>query len=347
MVKWVRSGVMEGACELVAELGGDYGALAREAGVPASPMAEPDLPMRVDRFVEFMELAATTLGEPAFGLRLGPRQALSLFGPMAPLLSSAATVRGMILDLADFFPLHTQGAIVGLEPAEGGLLLTYELATEVGSRQRQVIELGFSVIVREMRRHDPAWRPGLVTMRHSRPADLGWHGRMLGDRIMFNADRNALLLDAKLLARPVAGADPTMHGQLTVEYGTAARAIEGLDVNRTEALIRAMLPFAPIDLAIAARLLRKSRRTLQRRLAENGTSFESLLAKVRASLATLYLGQSTLSVGEIAEILQFSETSALSRFMKSTSGSSPRKLRRVLTSAATRPNIETGALTSD
>ncbi|WP_219893466.1 AraC family transcriptional regulator [Aquisediminimonas profunda] len=328
MVKWVRSGVMEGAPELVGELGGDYRALAREAGVPETPMANPDLPMRVDRFVAFMELAATRLGEPAFGLRLGPYQSLSLFGPMAPLLGSAANVRSMIMDIANFFPLHTQGTIVGVEPADGGLLLTYELSTEVGSQQRQVVELGFSVIAREMRRHDPMWKPDLVTMRHSPPEDLSWHYRMLGDRIMFNGDRNALLIDQDLLARPVAGADPAVHGLLAAQYGTAARSVEGLDVLQAEALIRAMLPFAPIDLSIAARLLRKSRRTLQRQLAAHGTSFADLFVRVRASLALLYLRESSLNVAEIAEILQFSQTSALSRFMTRTSGECPRQIRK-------------------
>lgn len=327
MVKWVRSGVMEGAPELVEELGGDFGALAREAGVPISPMANPDLPMRVDRFVAFMELAAAHLREPAFGLRLGPRQTLSLFGPMATLLGSAANVRGMMLDLADFFPLHTQGTMVGLEPAEGGLLLTYELSAEAGSKQRQVIELGFSVVARELRRHDPRWMPALVMMRHSPPADPAWHHRLLGDQLMFNSDRNAMLLDADLLARPVAGADPAVHGQLAAQYGSAAKSLEGRELLQTEALIRAMLPFAPIDLAVAARMLRISRRTLQRRLATSGTTFDDLRANVRLNLATLYLRESSLSVGEIAEILQFSATSALSRFMRRATGLSPRQIR--------------------
>lgn len=327
MVKWVRSGVMEGAPELVADLGGDYRALARAAGVPVSPMANPDMPMRVDRFVAFMELAATKLREPAFGLRLGPRQTFSLFGPMAPLLGSAPDVRGMMLDLADFFPLHTQGTMVGLEPVEGGLLLTYELSAEIGSQQRQVVELGFSVIAREMRRHDPNWLPSLVIMRHAPPADLTWHHRLLGNRLMFNGDRNAMLLDAELLALPVVGADPTVHGQLAAQYSFAAKSLEGLEMLQTEALIRAMLPFAPIDLSVAARMLRRSRRTLQRRLSSSGTTFDELLTRVRANLAILYLRQSSLSVGEIAEILQFSETSALSRFMKRATGSTPRQLR--------------------
>lgn len=327
MVKWVRSGVMEGAPELVADLGGDYRALAREAGVPISPMSNPDMPMRVDRFVAFMEIAATTLGEPAFGLRLGPRQTFSLFGPMAPLLGNAPDVRAKMLDLADFFPLHTQGTMVGLEVVEGGLLLTYELSAEVGSQQRQVVELGFSVVAREMRRHDPNWLPSQVMMRHAPPADLIWHNRLLGNRIMFNGDRNAMLLDDELLALPVIGANPALHCQLAAQYNSAAKSLEGLEMLQTEALIRSMLPFAPIDLSVAARMLRKSRRTLQRRLSASGTTFEELRTKVRGNLARLYLRESSLSVGEIAEILQFSETSSLTRFLRRATGSSPRQLR--------------------
>ena len=328
MVKWVRSGVMEGAPELVADLGGDYRALAREAGVPISPMANPDMPMRVDRFVAFMEIAATTLGEPAFGLRLGPRQTFSLFGPMAPLLGNAPDVRAMMLDLADFFPLHTQGTMVGLEAVDGGLLLTYELSAEIGSQQRQVVELGFSVIAREMRRHDRNWLPSQVMMRHAPPSDLTWHNRLLGNRIMFNGDRNAMLLDDELLALPVIGANPALHGQLAAQYNSAAKSLEGRELLQAEALIRAMLPFTPIDLAIAARMLRMSRRTLQRRFSQNATSFEKLRTTIRANLATLYLRESSLSVGEIAEVLQFSETSALTRFMKRTTGKSPRQFRK-------------------
>ena len=33
MSKWVRSGALAGAVDLVAELGGDFGALAAEAGL--------------------------------------------------------------------------------------------------------------------------------------------------------------------------------------------------------------------------------------------------------------------------------------------------------------------------
>lgn len=327
MVRWVRSGVMAGAPELVAELGGSFGELAKAAGVPLRPLANPDLPVRVDRFVVFLEMAAGRLNEPGFGLMLGQRQNLALFGPMAQLFGNAATVGEMVRDLADFFPLHTQGAIVGLERSEDGMLMTYELAAEVGNQQRQVIELGFGVMLRELRRHYRDWVPLAVTLRHAPPPQRAMHRRLMGENVIFNADRNALLLDNELLSCRIARADPSLHGQLVRQYGAAAREAEGMLALRTEALVRAMLPFAPVNLAVAARLLRHSRRALQRRLAAQGASFEGLVTRVRAGLAMTYLRESTLTVGEIAEILRFSETSALSRFVRQQFGQSPRLIR--------------------
>ena len=182
-------------------------------------------------------------------------------------------------------------------------------------------------MVRQLRLHHPGWIPSAVTLRHAPPAERTVHRQHLGLNVIFNADRNALLLDRELLERPIATADPSLHGQLAQHYGALASDASGLLVLRTEALVRAMLPFAPVNLAIAARLLRLSRRTLQRRLAEQGTSFEGVVTRVRAGLAISYLRESELAVREIAEILQFSETSALSRFARREFGQSPRLLR--------------------
>lgn len=328
MARWVRSGVLEGAEGLVAELGGSFPALARRAGLPPRPLARPDLPITVEAITRFLDLAAAELGEESFGLRLGLRQSLGLFGPLRDLLASAATVGAMLHDLAEVFPLHTHGTLVGLEPAPEGAFLTYELAAGVGQQQRQVIELGFGVMLGEVRRHAPGWVPGMVQLRHAAPQARAWHRRELGHAVHYNADRNAMLCEAELLARPLRGGDPAVHDPLAAQFGAAARHAAGLEALRTEALVRTMLPFAPVSLDRVARLLRHSRRTLQRRLAAQGTDFATILDQTRASLARSYLRESRLKVGEITEILHYSETSALTRSVHRWYGCSPRALRR-------------------
>src|SRR3546814_1499442 len=88
--------------------------------------------------------------------------------------------------------------------------LTFELSADVHSSHRQVVELGFGLVVGEIRRHSPGWQPLHIAFRHARPPDIRWHRRLLGENLLFDAESNALLLDAGLLSQPLAPseADP-------------------------------------------------------------------------------------------------------------------------------------------
>lgn len=340
MSKWVRSGVMEGASELVAELGGDFRELTGQAGLSERALKNSDLPIPVDGFVRFLELSAKSLGEEAFGLRMGARQTLGLFGPMAPLLNSAMTIEVMLHDLADYFPLHTQGAIINLVRDPDGLVLTYELSVSTGDFERQVVELGFGVLWHEIRRHHGSWTPTEVHFRHSAPHNRSWHRRLLGSNVAYNSDRNSMLFETELLRLRTQEGNRALHDPLADSYRAASRTAKGIDAIRTEALVRLLLPFAPVEIDGIARRLRRSRRTLQRRLGQEGTSFAEVFDQVRAKLAWTYLCKSSLSVGQVAELLQFSETSALTRAVRRWFGSSPRVLRQMQSIQIVHPGIE-------
>lgn len=333
MSAWVRSGVLMGAPELLRELGADPVRLAREVGIDRAAFQDPEFPVPVSAVAAFFEKGAVASDCESFGLRLSLRQELSLFGPLWPLFRNAPTVGALLQDLVDYFPLHTGGALVGLEPAPQGVLVTYEPAAGVSASRRQLVELGSGILVAELRRWDPAWRPGEVFFRHGPPRDRSLHQQVFGARIAFNADRNAVFVDAALLSRPNPAADARLHADLASSLEPRRRSTAGVVRGRTETVVRSLLPFAPCDLSATARMLRMSPRTLQRRLADDGASFGMILDEVRADLATSYLRESDLSVAEVAEILQFSQTSALSRAFRRWRDVSPRQAR-----AAGRPD---------
>jgi len=66
-----------------------------------------------------------------------------------------------------------------------------------------------------------------------------------------------------------------------------------------------------------------SQRTLQRRLAESNTSFQRLLRQVLHETSDELLARESLSHGEIAFLLGYSEESAFSRAYKSWTGNPP------------------------
>ena len=68
-------------------------------------------------------------------------------------------------------------------------------------------------------------------------------------------------------------------------------------------------------------------RTLQRRLRQEGESFEAIKDSVRREVALRYLQQPDVSLVRVTEILGYSETSVLSRSCHRWFCASPRRLR--------------------
>jgi AraC-like DNA-binding protein len=66
-----------------------------------------------------------------------------------------------------------------------------------------------------------------------------------------------------------------------------------------------------------------SLRTLQRRLAEEGTSYGEVLRCTRRDLACAYLSESGWSITEIAFSLGFADMSSFSRAFRRWTGTSP------------------------
>ena len=91
-------------------------------------------------------------------------------------------------------------------------------------------------------------------------------------------------------------------------------------------IIRARGDVSPSAEQIAERLA-MSPRTLRRRLAEEGYSFQEAKNLAREKHAKYYLGQTNMSLSEIAFELGYSELSAFSRAFRSWAGETPQSYR--------------------
>ena len=68
--------------------------------------------------------------------------------------------------------------------------------------------------------------------------------------------------------------------------------------------------------------------TLQRRLASEGASFQSLKDELRRDMAIVRLNTSTISLGALAYELGFADSAAFQRAFKGWTGSAPGAYRR-------------------
>jgi AraC-like DNA-binding protein len=80
--------------------------------------------------------------------------------------------------------------------------------------------------------------------------------------------------------------------------------------------------------AHVAQLLAIHPRTLQRHLAVEGVNFETLREETRKEAALHYLRQTEMPLGQIADLLGFSEQSVLARSCRRWFGVTPKEIRR-------------------
>ncbi|SCK22312.1 AraC family transcriptional regulator [Vogesella sp. LIG4] len=106
--------------------------------------------------------------------------------------------------------------------------------------------------------------------------------------------------------------------------------------ERVKALLLENLPAGEYGIEAVAKQLAVSRRTLQRQLSEESTSFSHILNGTRQQLAQHYLGRTVIPQGEIAFLLGFQDTNSFIRAFKEWAGMTPGSYRHGVAAGSTR-----------
>jgi AraC-like DNA-binding protein len=140
---------------------------------------------------------------------------------------------------------------------------------------------------------------------------------VLSDLLEFSNDALAVPLitaDAKLLDALLPFCDIAAKERST-DAGTLRAAVE----NEVEKL----LPHGKAQKQSVAKALAFSARTLSRRLADEGTTYEEIVDQLRRSLALQYLNEPGMSLAQIAWLLGYEGSTSFNHAFKRWTGRSP------------------------
>lgn len=116
-----------------------------------------------------------------------------------------------------------------------------------------------------------------------------------------------------------------------VESGLQERFLKALEPQSTAARVRQALvdgmPGGQVTADQIARSLALSKRSLQRRLSEEGLSFKDVLEDTRRALSLNYLLNTQMSMQEIAYLLGFRDPSSFFRAFRGWTGRTPQSIR--------------------
>ena len=342
MAGMVQAQSLRGYRELVSDLGGNPTRLLRKAGVDPSTLNQLTAFIGFDILADLLELSATELACPDFGLRLAERQDIGILDTLAVAIRYSATVGEAAQCASKYLPVYTgalvfavsSGAPRGVARLEFSLLQGHHLHWAQTAEHALGLTWRIMTLLSEGRCHlQRVWFP------HPAVADLASYHARFDAPISFESGRAALGVAARDLDLPIRENNQELHDLATryldrhILRGQAAFTVQ------VRQAVDALLGTGTCSHSEVAKALYMHPRSLQRQLRQEGTTFEAIKDEARRDRAHQYLSQTEISLRQITALLDYTEQSALGRSCRRWFHTTPRAVRAGLSTASTFPPV--------
>jgi AraC-like DNA-binding protein len=301
------------------------------AGVTESAAANPAVMISADAYYTLLEtIASNEEGDIRFHIGTSSSMKCEEYGAAGLAFKSAPTLRqsfsrmdrySKLFNTASAFALADKGETVWwthhrTEPARAGLHLSNEGALAT-----------FVTLCREAT--SPDFAPMSVQFRHQPLGSERALEEYLRAPVTFGADVDTIVFSASVIDKPNTIGDSSIWSFFSNFMDEKIPDAEGSDTLEREVIqeIAHRLSDGIPPLGEVASSLGMGSRTLQRRVSERGTTYQTLVDKARRDLAQELLSRPKYSLADVAFLTGFSEQSSFTRAFKRWSGQTPKTYR--------------------
>jgi AraC-like DNA-binding protein len=338
---FIRIRSLTGYMDLVRELGADPLPLLKRCSISPERIESGDDVVPHASQIRLFEITAEETRCPDFGLRIARRQSVDMLGPLAVIGRNSRTVREAVLGMATHMYAYAPAILITLTPDwnRPNERLAFDMAVDGVPNRRQVMDTTMGVSDGVLRLLcGPSYRPQQALFRHFPTHGTLPYREYFRCPVSFGQPEYALIIRKEDMDRPIDRGDPSLRA-MAEAFVRSIGDLHPLDVTgQVRALIQRLLPTAHATLSVIAEHLSTQERTLQRRLAERGASFDGLIEEARRDLADRLLVEAKMPLSQVARMLGYSEQSSFNRAFGRWFGSSPLKRRRELTKATGQRN---------
>jgi len=311
---------------LLRELGADPADVVDAAGLDTIVLDSPESRIPYSAGGRLLHECVVKTGCQHFALLLGQRIRVAHVGLPGQLMQHSPTLGAALRTFVEYHHLNTQGMVKFLLEKDGVATFGCVIHQPGTEHVEQIYDLEVTATLGIMRELCGAsWVPERVLFSHAKPANLAPYRRFFQTECRFDSERTALLFPAALLELRLPKADPKRIRDLQRE--AQARDDFGL-VFRLKRSLRTLLLSQAASCDEVAKQLSMHRRTMERRLKSEGTTFQEVLDEVRSEAACQLLDTTGIPITEIAASLGYAETSAFTRAFRRWSGAAPLERRR-------------------
>ncbi|WP_234390736.1 AraC family transcriptional regulator [Nocardia suismassiliense] len=328
----IRSAGLRGFRATVAELGGDAEQFATACGLPIAALDTDDLLIPDQALAAVLDLAAQRLDCPDLGLRISRRQDLDMLGPLALAIRNSPSLTHVLECSARYLFLHARSLTLTTEPDpygdRGVIALRYGVEPGLPS-PIQATDLGLAFVHHTIQRlAEENYGLLSVELPYRPTVPIARYEEFFDAPVRTNRPYAALRVPRNLPNLPLSGGDHNLHRLAMAFLAEQAGGIDASIVPKVRATVQQLLGTLAPEIGAVARLLTVHPRTLQRRLAAEGTSFAAILDDVRRDEALRYLTTTDMPMSQVASVLGLSEQSTFTRCCRRWWGTTPTAVRR-------------------
>ncbi|HXU18325.1 MAG TPA: AraC family transcriptional regulator ligand-binding domain-containing protein [Terriglobales bacterium] len=308
-------------------LGYDLQALRNAAGVTEDQLENPEgrVPCNIPAVI-----CEAMRRDPSkhLGVKVAAQTPIGAFRLLDYLIVTCETVGEGMHQLARYLRLSEAPFSVEIRDEEDPIRIVY-----LGIKDSFLAEFEVALTIFHLRGEtESSFHAEYVSFTHD-PGDVAEIEPSLGCPVRTKAAWLGLVVSPATWQLPLRRRDPVLHSVLRRNADELASRLADEDavVHDLRRMLTNRLRQGDSDIATVARSMASSVRSLQRRLAAAGTSYQEVLDGTRREAADQYLSDVALSTSEVAYLLGYSEPAAFHRAFKRWHGSTPHeyRLRRV------------------
>jgi AraC-like DNA-binding protein len=309
--------------EALGRLGVRTPAVCREAGISSDALADPRRRVGARQLLTLFAAAERRTGDPLVGLHVAEHVR---FGSLPVYLVGTQNTVADALTMQDRMLVLILGATaVAVRDAGGAAQVVLDVGSPADER-RHLTEYCIASACRLLR-----WLtlrgvgPTEVHFRHGSAGRAAEYERVFACPVRFHMCSNGALLSRATLREPLVSANPLLAGYLErlARADIAPSAAAAFRDAVVCALRAARLDAQNSRREVVARRLGVSARTLQRRLAAEGTSFAAVLDETRRHAALDLIGDRALSIAEVSSGVGYADQFAFNKAFRRWTGRSP------------------------
>ena len=307
-------------------------------GIDAAPVLaefglEPALFLDPENTIAFREVGrlfarcAEVARCPHFALLVGQRASFSSLGAVGFLMQSAPDVRTALHEMSRHYRAHNPNAAIVVVEEASFATFGYAILHAGIEAEEHILDFALAIGLNIMQAMcGPDWYPIEMRFAHARPRDLTPY-RFFRSVLRFDEGKSALVFARHWMDRRPRGADPLLHMMMTRRLGEIEAHYNEDLADQVRRILPALVAAHTNSLAVAAKRLGLGVRTLNRRLAEEGTSFMQLREEVSQVIACQLLESTHMPANEIADFLGYANPSAFTRAFNRWEGATPTQWR--------------------